>query len=152
MEYVQNDSEYPYVRFVWDVPGRDLKKEALDLAKNSDLVVLCMGLSPSLEGEELNINIDGFYKGDRTDIQLPQVQTELMQEIVKLGKPTVLVLLNGSALAINWENENIPAIVEAWYPGQAGGTAIADVILAITIGPKIAGNFYKDVHQNRFRK
>ncbi|HRU63418.1 MAG TPA: glycoside hydrolase family 3 C-terminal domain-containing protein, partial [Paludibacteraceae bacterium] len=128
LEYVQNNTEYPYVRLLWDVPGRDLKKEALDLAKKSDLVVLCMGLSPSLEGEEMNVNIDGFYKGDPTDIKLPQVQTELIQEIVKLGKPTVLVLLNGSALAINWENENIPAIVEAWYPGQAGGTAIADVI------------------------
>jgi beta-glucosidase len=148
LEYVQNKSEYPYVRLLWDVPGRDLKKEALDLAKKSDMVILCMGLSPSLEGEELNINIDGFYKGDRTDIKLPQVQTELMQEIVKLGKPTVLVLLNGSALAVNWENENIPAILEAWYPGQAGGTAIADVIFGdYNPAGRLPVTFYKDIHQ-----
>jgi beta-glucosidase len=107
-----------------------------------------MGLSPSLEGEEMNVNIDGFYKGDRTDIKLPQVQTELMQEIVKLGKPTVLVLLNGSALAVNWENENIPAIVEAWYPGQAGGTAIADVIFGdYNPAGRLPVTFYKDIHQ-----
>jgi beta-glucosidase len=133
---------------LWDVQERDMKNEALNLAKNSDLVVLCMGLSPSLEGEEMNVNIDGFYKGDRTDIKLPQVQTELMQEIVKLGKPTVLVLLNGSALAVNWENENIPAIVEAWYPGQAGGTAIADVIFGdYNPAGRLPVTFYKDIHQ-----
>lgn len=148
LEYVQNNTEYPHVQMLWDIQERDMKKEALDLAKNSDLVVLCMGLSPSLEGEEMNVNIDGFYKGDRTDIKLPQVQTELMQEIVKLGKPTVLVLLNGSALAINWENENIPAIVEAWYPGQAGGTAIADVIFGdYNPAGRLPVTFYKDIHQ-----
>lgn len=148
LEYVQNNTEYPHVQMLWDVQERDMKNEALNLAKNSDLVVLCMGLSPSLEGEEMNVNIDGFYKGDRTDIKLPQVQTELMQEIVKLGKPTVLVLLNGSALAVNWENENIPAIVEAWYPGQAGGTAIADVIFGdYNPAGRLPVTFYKDIHQ-----
>jgi len=148
VEFIQNKSEYAHIQLMWNIPGKNLKKEALDLAKNSDLVVLCMGLSPSLEGEEMNVNIDGFYKGDRTDIKLPQVQTELMQEIVKLGKPTVLVLLNGSALAINWENENIPAILEAWYPGQAGGTAIADVIFGdYNPAGRLPVTFYKDIHQ-----
>ena len=148
IEFIQNKSEYAHIQLMWNVPGKNLKKEALDLAKKSDLVVLCMGLSPSLEGEEMNVNIDGFYKGDRTDIKLPQVQTELMQEIVKLGKPTVLVLLNGSALAVNWENENIPAIVEAWYPGQAGGTAIADVIFGdYNPAGRLPVTFYKDIHQ-----
>lgn len=148
LEYVQNNTEYPHVQMLWDIQERDMKKEALDLAKASDVVVLCMGLSPSLEGEEMNININGFYKGDRTDINLPRVQTELMQEIVKLGKPTVLVLLNGSALAINWENENIPAIVEAWYPGQAGGTAIADVIFGdYNPAGRLPVTFYKDIRQ-----
>jgi beta-glucosidase len=87
-----------------------------------------MGLSPSLEGEEMKVKVAGFDHGDRLDIKLPTVQTDLMKEIMKLGKPTVLVLLNGSAVAFNWEAENIPAILEAWYPGQAGGTAIADIL------------------------
>ena len=148
VEYIQNDTEYPHVRILWEVPGKNLKQEAVDLAKASDVVVLCMGLSPSLEGEEMNIAIDGFYKGDRTDIKLPPVQTELMQEIVKLGKPTVLVLLNGSALAVNWENENIPAILEAWYPGQAGGTAVADVIFGdYNPSGRLPVTFYKGVDQ-----
>ena len=148
VEYIQNDTEYPHVCILWEVPGKNLKQEAVDLAKASDVVVLCMGLSPSLEGEEMNIAIDGFYKGDRTDIKLPPVQTELMQEIVKLGKPTVLVLLNGSALAVNWENENIPAILEAWYPGQAGGTAIADVIFGdYNPAGRLPVTFYKGIDQ-----
>ena len=71
-----------------------------------------------------------------------------MQEIVKLGKPTVLVLLNGSALAVNWENENIPAILEAWYPGQAGGTAVADVIFGdYNPAGRLPVTFYKGIDQ-----
>ena len=124
-----------------------MKREAVNLAKNSDLVILFMGLSPSLEGEEMNVSIDGF-KGDRTDINLPRIQTDLMKEIVKQGKPTVLVLLNGSALAVNWENENIPAILEAWYPGQSGGTAIADVIFGdYNPSGRLPVTFYRDIDQ-----
>lgn len=148
MEYTGYNSEYSHVRLLWEVPGKDLKREAVNLAKNSDLVILFMGLSPSLEGEEMNVSIDGFYKGDRTDINLPRIQTDLMKEIVKQGKPTVLVLLNGSALAVNWENENIPAILEAWYPGQSGGTAIADVIFGdYNPSGRLPVTFYKDTDQ-----
>src|SRR5690606_755591 len=102
--------------------------EALDAAKEADVVIMFMGLTPRMEGEEMDIQIEGFRGGDRTDLNLPDVQQELIKEIHSLGKPVVLVLLNGSALALNWEDENIPAIVEAWYPGQAAGTAIADVL------------------------
>jgi beta-glucosidase len=148
VEYIQNDTEYPHVRILWEVPGKNLKQEAVNLAEASDVVVLCMGLSPSLEGEEMNVSIDGFYKGDRTDINLPRIQTDLMKEIVKQGKPTVLVLLNGSALAVNWENENIPAILEAWYPGQSGGTAIADVIFGdYNPSGRLPVTFYRDIDQ-----
>ena len=148
VEYVQDKTEYAHVKILWDVPNPNLKQEAIDLARNSDLVILCMGLSPLLEGEEMKVNVEGFAGGDRLDIKLPAVQTELMKEIQKLGKPTVLVLLNGSALAFNWEAENISAILEAWYPGQSGGTAIADVIFGdYNPAGRLPVTFYKDVNQ-----
>jgi beta-glucosidase len=116
------------VQLVWAAPKPNLHQEAIDAAKQSDVVVMCMGLTPRMEGEEMDIQIDGFRGGDRTKLGLPAVQGQLIKDIKALGKPVVLVLLNGSALAVNWENENIPAIIEAWYPGQAAGQAIADVI------------------------
>jgi beta-glucosidase len=106
----------------------ELKKEALATARKADAVVLCMGLSARLEGEEMDVNIDGFKGGDRTTLDLPKIQEELIRELTALGKPVVLVLLNGSAVSVNWADKHIPAIVEAWYPGEAGGQAIADVL------------------------
>jgi beta-glucosidase len=108
--------------------AQKLKQEALTAARQADVVVLCMGLSPRLEGEALNVNIDGFKGGDRTSLDLPKPQEDLIRAIAAIGKPIVLILLNGSALSINWEDQHLPAIVEAWYPGQAGGQAIADVL------------------------
>jgi len=116
------------VQLVWAKPKPDLKKEAIEIAKRADVVIMCMGLTPRLEGEQLDIEIEGFRGGDRTRLDLPDVQQELIKGIHALGKPIVLVLLSGSALAINWENGNVPAIVEVWYPGQAAGQAIADAI------------------------
>lgn len=147
-DYPENNPEYATARLVWDVPNPKLKEEAVELAKNSDVVVLCMGLSPSLEGEEMKVKVPGFDHGDRLDIQLPASQTELIREIQKLGKPTVLVLLNGSAVAFNWEAENIPAILEAWYPGQAGGTAIADILFGdYNPSGRLPLTFYKNINQ-----
>lgn len=147
-DYRENNSEYATARLVWDIPNPKLKEEAVELAKNSDVVVLCMGLSPSLEGEEMKVKVPGFDHGDRLDIQLPASQTKLIREIQKIGKPTVLVLLNGSALAFNWEAENIPAILEAWYPGQAGGTAIADILFGdYNPSGRLPLTFYKNISQ-----
>ena len=109
-------------------PAAELKAEAVEAAKKSDVIIMCMGITPRLEGEEMRVMIDGFRGGDRTRIDLPDVQQELIKEIHALGKPVILVLLNGSAITINWENENIPAIIETWYGGQAAGQALADVI------------------------
>jgi len=81
-----------------------------------------------LEGEEMPVFGDGFAGGDRTDIKLPAVQDNLIKKVHALGKPIVLVLTNGSAVAVKWADENIPAILDIWYPGQAGGTAVADVL------------------------
>jgi beta-glucosidase len=125
-------------------PEAELKAEAMDVAGKADIIIMCMGITPRLEGEEMRVTVDGFKGGDRTKIDLPVVQEELIKAIYALGKPVILVLLNGSAIAINWENENLPAIIEAWYPGQAGGTAIADVIFGdYNPGGRLPVTFYK---------
>jgi beta-glucosidase len=125
----------------------ELKAEALEIARKSDAIIMCMGITPRLEGEEMKVNVEGFLGGDRTRIDLPDIQQQLIKEINALGKPVILVLLNGSALAINWEKENIPAIIEAWYPGQAGGAAIADVIFGdYNPSGRLPVTFYKSVN------
>ncbi len=94
----------------------------------ADVILFVGGISPSLEGEEMPVHVSGFNKGDRTSINLPEVQTELLKKLSGTGKPIVFVILTGSALAINWEKENIPAIINAWYGGQDAGTALADIL------------------------
>jgi len=116
------------VKLNWEMPNTNYEAEAIAIAKKADVVVLCMGLSPRIEGEQMDITLEGFNKGDRTKLELPAVQQNLIKKIAALGKPVVLVLVNGSAVAINWEKENIPAIVETWYGGQQAGTAIANVL------------------------
>ena len=128
-------------------PGEELKKEALETAGKADIIIMCMGITPRLEGEEMRVEVDGFRGGDRTRIDLPDVQQQLIKEIHALGKPVVLVLLNGSALAINWENDNIPTIIETWYGGQAAGRALADVIFGdYNPAGRLPVTFYKSVN------
>ncbi len=138
------------VQLVWIKSSPDqnemLRNEALAVAKKADVVVMCMGLTARLEGEEMDISIEGFKSGDRTRLDLPDIQQKLIKEIHGLGKPIVLVLLNGSALAVNWEKENIPAVLEAWYPGQAAGSAIADVLFGdYNPGGRLPVTFYKSI-------
>jgi len=134
------------VQFVWNAPHGDLEAEAVEVARQADAVVLFLGLTARLEGEEMRVEIEGFRGGDRTQIDLPASQQRLLQSIAALGKPTVLVLLNGSALAVNWAQENVPAIVEAWYPGQAAGTAIADVLFGdYNPAGRLPVTFYRSV-------
>ena len=136
----------PQVQLLWARPGRDDVAEALDVADKAEVVVMVMGISASLEGEEMPIEIEGFDRGDRTELVLPRPQRDLIRRIHALGKPTVLVLLNGSALAVNWANDNLPAIIEAWYPGQAGGDAIADVLFGdYNPGGRLPVTFYRSV-------
>lgn len=105
--------------------------EAVKLARRSDVVILTLGLSQLLEGEEgqeEGVQPGQASLGDRNSLDLPGVQEELLKELYATGTPVVLLLLNGSALAVNWADENLPAILEAWYPGQAGGAAVAEVL------------------------
>ncbi len=147
VEYFER-SEDAHMKLLWRIPGRGLEEEAIKKAKMADAVIMVMGLSPRLEGEEMDVEVEGFKGGDRLDIRLPNKQRSLIKSIHALGKPTVLVLLNGSALAINWANEHIPAIVEAWYPGQAGGEATADVLFGdFNPAGRLPVTFYKSVDQ-----
>jgi beta-glucosidase len=117
------------------------------VAKQADAVVMVLGLSSQLEGEEMNVREPGFLGGDRTDIGLPERQQKLLEAVAATGKPIVLVLMNGSALAVNWANEHVPAIVEAWYPGEEGGTAIADVLFGdYNPAGRLPVTFYKSVN------
>ncbi len=122
-----------------------LEAEAVQAAQQADAVVLMLGLTARLEGEEMPVEVPGFKGGDRTSIDLPAPQQRLLERIVAVGKPTVLVLLNGSALAVNWAQDHVPAILEAWYPGQAGGAAIADVLFGdYNPGGRLPVTFYRD--------
>jgi beta-glucosidase len=96
--------------------------------KDADAIVYVGGISPQLEGEEMRVDYPGFNGGDRTSILLPAIQTDLLKALKGTGKPVVFVMMTGSAIAIPWEAQNIPAIVNAWYGGQSAGTAIADVL------------------------
>lgn len=100
----------------------------LDSAKDYDAIIFVGGISPLLESEESIIDEVGFKRGDRTDIQLPKQQRELLKMLKSTGKPVVLCLMSGSCLAIDWEKDNIPAILQTWYCGQEGGRAVADVL------------------------
>jgi beta-glucosidase len=112
------------------------------------VVIFFGGLSSSLEGEEMRVDYKGFNGGDRTSIGLPEIQEDLIRKLKATGKPVVVVLLNGSALAVNWEDENIPAILEAWYPGEEGGNAIADVLFGnYNPSGRLPVTFYKSVDQ-----
>jgi beta-glucosidase len=116
------------IDLTWIPPAQVLRDEAVEAAKNSDIVIACVGLSPNLEGEEMPVHLEGFSGGDRTSINLPAAQEDLLKAVAATGKPLIVVLQNGSALAINWAQQNANAILEAWYPGEEGGTAIAETL------------------------
>jgi beta-glucosidase len=101
--------------------------EALSVAERSDVVVMCLGLDATIEGEEGDTSNE-FASGDKVDLNLPGLQQELLEKIVSVGKPVVLVLMSGSALAVKWAAEHVPAIVQAWYPGGRGGEAVASLL------------------------
>ena len=102
--------------------------EAIAAAKNADAVIAVVGITSQLEGEEMPVSEPGFLGGDRTSIDLPQPEEELVEAVAATGKPLAVVLMNGSALAVNWINEHANAILEAWYPGEEGGAAVAETL------------------------
>ncbi|HKZ09513.1 MAG TPA: glycoside hydrolase family 3 C-terminal domain-containing protein [Rhodanobacteraceae bacterium] len=116
------------IRLQWLAPPAAQLAKAEAAARGTDAVVAFVGLSPDVEGEELPIDVTGFDHGDRTDIALPAVQRALLERVAATGKPLVVVLMSGSAVAIDWAQQHADAILDAWYPGEAGGSAIAQVL------------------------
>ncbi len=116
--------------------------------KNADVILFVGGISPRLEGEEMRVTVEGFKGGDRTNIEIPTVQKELVKALKATGKPVVYVLCTGSALALNWEEENVDAILNAWYGGEAAGTAVADILFGdYNPAGRLPVTFYKSADQ-----
>ncbi|WP_281962007.1 glycoside hydrolase family 3 C-terminal domain-containing protein [Bacteroides nordii] len=115
---------------------------------DAEAIVFVGGISPKVEGEELPVSFPGFKGGDRTVIELPQVQRDLLQELYKTGKPIILILCSGSAIGLSAEVDLADAIIQAWYPGQAGGTAVADVLFGdYNPAGRLPVTFYKTTEQ-----
>jgi beta-glucosidase len=144
LEYFEDirDAE---VRLAWRMPGaKSPYEEALEAAKNSDVIVFVGGLTGDVEGEEMKVNYPGFMGGDRTDLRLPKPQRELLQDLVAIDKPLVLVLTGGASLAVDWADQHVPAILMAWYPGQRGGSAVADVLFGdVSPSGRLPVTFYR---------
>ncbi|MCI0490989.1 MAG: glycoside hydrolase family 3 C-terminal domain-containing protein [Blastocatellia bacterium] len=149
IEYYENVRN-AIAKFFWSFPRftERILDEAVNAARQSDAVIMVLGISPALEGEEMSVNVEGFRGGDRTHINLPKAQEDLLKAVHATGKPVVVALMSGSALAVNWADENVPAILEAWYPGEEGGTALADVLFGdYNPGGRLPVTFYKSVSQ-----
>jgi beta-glucosidase len=144
LEYFEADRDAE-VRLAWRLPGAKAPlEEALDAARASDVVVFVGGLTGDVEGEEMKVSFPGFAGGDRTDLLLPQSQQKLLDALQATGKPVILVLTAGSAIAVDQEQAKLPAILMAWYPGQRGGSAVADVLFgAANPAGRLPVTFYK---------
>ncbi len=144
LEYFEDirDAE---VRLSWRMPGAKTPyEEAMAAAQAAEVIVFVGGLTGDVEGEEMKVSYPGFAGGDRTDLRLPAPQQKLLEALQKTGKPVVLVLTTGSALAVDWAQEKLPAILLAWYPGQRGGNAVADVLFGdVNPAGRLPVTFYK---------
>ena len=118
----------PHAELIWAKVNNAPSPEAIAAAKNADVVIAVVGITSQLEGEEMPVSEPGFLGGDRTSIDLPQPEEELVEAVAATGKPLAVVLMNGSALAVNWINEHANAVLEAWYPGEEGGAAVAETL------------------------
>ena len=118
----------PAAELIWAKVNNLPSPEAIAAAKNADVVIAVVGITSQLEGEEMPVSEPGFLGGDRTSLDLPQPEEDLVEALATSGKPLAVVLMNGSALAINWINQHSNAVLEAWYPGEEGGTAVADTL------------------------
>jgi len=129
----------------WEPALNDIES-ATTAARNADAVIAVVGITRDLEGEEMNVQIDGFSGGDRTSLDLPKDEEALVEAMKATGKPLIVVLMNGSALGVNWANQNANAILEAWYPGEQGGAAIGDVLSGVyNPAGRLPLTFYKSV-------
>jgi beta-glucosidase len=148
LQYGSAGGGSPQAQLIWAKVVSSPTPEAVSAVKNADVVVAVVGITSSLEGEEMPVSEPGFLGGDRTSIDLPQPEEDLVEGIVATGKPAVVVLINGSALAVNWINDHANAVLEAWYPGEEGGAAIAETLSGkINPAGRLPVTFYKDTNQ-----
>jgi len=138
----------PSMQLIWRPVNETPDPAAVAAAKQADVVVAVVGTTSSLEGEEMPVSEPGFESGDRTNLQIPAAEEALVRAVASAGKPLVVVLMNGSALSAKWEKEHANAILEAWYSGEEGGTAIATTLAGINNpAGRLPVTFYEGVHQ-----
>ncbi len=128
VDFSQGSAGPGSIQLIWSKYDAAPSREALEAAANADVVVAALGITSELEGEEMPVSEPGFKGGDRTSLDLPKPEEDLLEALAAKGKPIVLVLTNGSALSVNWAKTHANAILEAWYPGEEGGTAVAQTI------------------------
>ncbi len=137
-----------HAELIWAKVNNAPSLEAVAATKNADAVIAVVGITSQLEGEEMPVSEPGFFGGDRTSIDLPQPEEELVEAVAATGKPLAVVLINGSALAVNWINEHANAVLDAWYPGEEGGAAVAETLSGKNNpAGRLPVTFYKDVSQ-----
>lgn len=147
MEYYQGGGG-AVARLVWSRAVAHLTEAAVAAAKEADVTIAVVGITSDLEGEEMTVNVPGFQGGDRIRIDLPAEEEALLKALNGTGTPLVVVLMNGSALAVNWAQQNADAILEAWYPGEEGGTAIAETLAGVNNpAGRLPVTFYRSVDQ-----
>jgi beta-glucosidase len=147
-EYGQGTRPTPVARLVWSKVDLKPQPEAVAAAKDADVVVAVVGITSELEGEEMPVSEEGFKGGDRTSLDLPKPEEALLEAVAATGKPLVLVLTNGSALSVNWAKEHANAILDAWYPGEEGGAAVAETLSGRNNpAGRLPVTFYKNVGQ-----
>ena len=135
-------------QLIWAPVNNAPDPAAVAAAKNADVVIAVVGITSRLEGEEMPVEEPGFSGGDRTSLDMPKAEEDLVQAVAATGKPLVVVLMNGSALGVNWEKAHANAILEAWYSGEEGGAAIAETLSGKNNpAGRLPVTFYKDVHQ-----
>jgi len=146
--YRQGQNSAAAAQLVWSKVDSESSIEAVAAAKDADVVVAVVGITSELEGEEMKVDEPGFNGGDRTSLDLPKPEEELLEAVASTGKPLVVVLTNGSALSVNWAQAHANAILDAWYPGEEGGAAVAETLSGHNNpAGRLPVTFYKDVTQ-----
>jgi beta-glucosidase len=128
VHYSLGNGEPKLAQLIWSKYDPKPSADAVEAAKNADVVIAVLGITSELEGEEMPVDEEGFKGGDRTSLDLPKPEQELLEAVSATGKPVVLVLANGSALSVNWAKQHVNAILESWYAGEEGGAAIAETL------------------------
>jgi beta-glucosidase len=148
VDYSPRENSKPNAVLEWSKVDLSPSPEAIEAAKNADVVIAVLGITSELEGEEMQVSEPGFKGGDRTSLDLPKPEEDLLKALTAMGKPVVLVLTNGSVLAVNWASDHVNAILDAWYPGEEGGNAVAETLSGKNNpAGRLPVTFYKGVEQ-----